>query len=312
MLASAGLGCIVYGLIEIPARGWDNPVVLIALGVGLFSLAAFIRVEATIASPMLPIEVFRSRTFSAANLLTFLLYMALGGALFFLPLNLIQAQGYSATGAGAALTPLIAIIFLLSRWAGGLIARYGPKGPLTLGPIVAAAGFALLGLPTVGGPYLTTFLPGIMVLGFGMVTTVAPLTTTVMSSVAPEQSGVASGINNAVARTAGLLAVAVLGIVVGIVFTEHLRLRLAERPLPDAVRASLFEQRAKWAGVQVPTGVAADLQAAIRHDIDESFVAAFRVAMFVSAALALLGSACAVLLVSSTPRSETVRRRIRE
>ena len=310
ILASAGLGGVVYGFIEIPARGWNDPVILVALAAGLLSLAAFVRVEATIASPMLPIDVFRSRTFSGANLLTFLLYGALGGALFFLPLNLIQVQRYSATGAGAALVPFITIMFVLSRWAGGLIARYGPKVPLVLGPIIAAAGFALLALPTIGGPYWSTFLPGIVVLGFGMVMTVAPLTTTVMSSVDPERSGVASGINNAVARTAGLMAVAVLGIVVGTVFSERLRLRLSDQPLPPDVRATLFAQRARWAGVQVPTGIDRDLQAAIRRDIDESFVAAFRVAMFASASLALLGAASAVLLVSSTPAAGTERRSI--
>jgi EmrB/QacA subfamily drug resistance transporter len=308
ILASAGLGGVVYGFIEIPARGWNDPVILVALAVGLLSLAAFVRVEATIASPMLPIDVFRSRTFSGANLLTFLLYAALGGALFFLPLNLIQVQGYSATGAGAALVPFITVMFVLSRWAGGLITRYGPKVPLVLGPIIAAAGFALLGLPTVGGPYWSTFLPGILVLGFGMVMTVAPLTTTVMSSVDPERSGVASGINNAVARTAGLMAVAVLGIVVGTVFSERLKLRLTDQPLPPDVRATLFAQRARWADVQVPTGLDRDVQAAIRRDIDESFVAAFRVAMFASASLALLGAASAVLLVGSTPASGTQRR----
>jgi EmrB/QacA subfamily drug resistance transporter len=307
LLASAGLGGLVYGLIEIPARGWNDPVILVALIVGLFLLAAFVRVEATIASPMLPIDVFRSRTFSGTNLLTFLLYAALGGAFFFLPLNLIQVQGYSATGAGAALMPLIAIMFVLSRWAGGLIARYGSKGPLIVGPIIAAAGFALLGLPAVGGRYWSTFLPGIVVLGFGMVITVAPLTTTVMSSVDAGQSGVASGINNAVARTAGLMAVAILGIVVGTVFSEQLRLRLADRPLPAAVRATLFEQQARWAGAEVPTSLTPELQITIRRDIEESFVTAFRVAMFTSAALAVLGAASAVLLVSATPAASAAR-----
>jgi EmrB/QacA subfamily drug resistance transporter len=311
MLASGGLGGIVYAFIEIPARGWNNPAILVALAVGLLSLAAFVRVEATIASPMLPIDVFRSRTFSGANILTLLLYAALGGTLFFLPLNLIQVQGYSATGAGAALVPLITVMFLLSRWAGGLVARYGPKAPLVAGPVIAAAGFALLGLPTIGGTYWGTFLPGIVVLGFGMVITVAPLTTTVMASVDPEQSGVASGINNAVARTAGLMAVAVLGIVVGTVFSERLRLRLSDRPLPPAVRATLYDQRARWAAVQIPGEIDPDLRVTIRRDIDESFVAAFRVAMLASAALALLGAGSAALLVGSTPETGTAWRRTR-
>ena len=302
MLASAGLGAIVYGLIEIPARGWSSPVILIALIGGVLSLGAFVWLEATVPSPMLPLGVFRSRMFSGTNLLTLLLYAALGGALFFLPLNLIQVQGYSATAAGAALVPLIAIMFTLSRWAGGLVARYGSRGPLILGPAIAAAGFALLGLPAVGGHYWSTFLPGIVVLGFGMVMTVAPLTTTVMSSVGQEQAGVASGINNAVARTAGLMAVAVLGIVVGTVFSNRLQTRLEGRPIPVAARQSLLDQRTKWAGAQVPADVSDGQRAVIRRDIDESFVAGFRVAMFASALLALLAAASAVLFVGSTQK----------
>jgi EmrB/QacA subfamily drug resistance transporter len=299
LLASAGLGAIVYALIEIPTRGWNDRVSVVAMVAGLAALALFLRREATVTAPMLPLDVFRSRTFSAANLLTFLLYAALGGALFFLPLNLIQVQGYSATAAGAALLPLIAIMFVFSRWAGGLIVRYGSKGPLVVGPLVAAAGFALLGLlPGVGGRYAGTFLPGIVVLGFGMVVTVAPLTTTVMSAVDTERSGIASGVNNAVARTAGLMAVAVLGLVVGTVFSSQLQTRLNARPLSPEVRTAVFEQRARWAGAQPPSTVDPSLRLAIRHDIAESFETAFRVAMLVSAGLALASAATALLVGS--------------
>ena len=190
-------------------------------------------------------------------------------------------------------------MFVLSRWAGGLTGQYGSRGPLILGPIIAAAGFGLLALPGVGGSVLEYVLPALVVLGFGMVITVAPLTTTVMSSVDATRSGVASGINNAVARTAGLIAIAVLGIVVGSVFGHHLRLRLADRPIPAAVRTAVIDQRGKWAGAQVPASIDRRLQLAIRRDIDESFVAAFRAAMLLSAALALLSGASAALLVAS-------------
>ena len=302
LLASAGLGAIVFGLIEIPARGWSSPATLIAVIGGALSLAAFVWLEATVPSPMLPLGVFRSRTFSGTNLLTLLLYAALGGALFFLPLNLIQVQGYSATAAGAALVPFITIMFALSRWAGGLVTRYGSRRPLIFGPAIAAAGFALLGVPSLGGHYWNTFLPGIVVLGFGMVITVAPLTTTVMSSVGEEQAGIASGINNAVARTAGLMAVAVLGIVVGTVFSGRLETRLAGRPISADVREAVLEQRTKWAGAQVPAGIGENARVEIRRDIDESFVAGFRVAMFASALLALLAAASAVAFVDSAPK----------
>jgi MFS family permease len=226
---------------------------------------------------MVPLHLFNSRNFSGANILTLLLYAALGGTFFFLPLNLIQIQGYSATAAGAALLPLIALMFSLSRWAGGLIDRFGPRLPLTIGPIVAAAGFALFAFPALSGNYWTSFFPAVVVLGLGMSITVAPLTTTVMSSVGEEQAGVASGINNAVSRTAGLLAIAVFGVVMLYAFSQTLAHRMNELQVDEQVKHSVYEERVKLAGVELPPNTDSATREKIKGAVAESFVFWIRV-----------------------------------
>jgi len=295
-----GLGALVYGLIESSQFGFGAQSVRAALFTAVVILASFTVIEARVSNPMLPFALFRSRTFGGANLLTLLLYGALGGSLFFLPLNLIQVQHYSATAAGAAFLPFVLIMFLLSRWAGGLVERYGPKIPLVVGPLIAALGFGLFILPGVNAGYWQNFFPAVVVLGAGMTITVAPLTTTVMNSAMQSRVGIASGINNAVARGAGLLAIAVLGIVMVHSFDHAMDQRLADRNVPPAEQESLKAQRNKLAAVSLPDGLDQTTKQLIGHAIAESFVHAFRVIMAIAATLAVVGAIVAWIFIGTT------------
>jgi len=226
-------------------------------------------------------------------MLTLLLYAALSVVMFLAPLNLIQVQRYTATAAGAALLPFPLIVFALSRWSGGLVARVGSRLPLTVGPAIVALGLALYARPGIGGTYWTTFFPAIVVLGFGMAVTVAPLTTTVMSAVDPRHAGVASGVNNAVSRVAGLLAIAVFGVVLARTFDAHVRPPLDRLALSLPAREGIDRELRKIAGAdvtQVPS-IPPSEQQAVRTIIDQGFVYAFRLVMIGAAGLALAAAA---------------------
>jgi EmrB/QacA subfamily drug resistance transporter len=297
MLIVIGLGLLTYGLIESSRSGFANFAVIGTLAGGTVVLLLLLGFEARAPNPMIPAALFRSRNFSGANLLTFLLYGALSGALFFFPLNLIQVQGYSATAAGAALLPFTLILFLLSRWGGGLVERLGAKTTLVIGPIIVAAGFVLFAFPSVGSNYWQTFFPAVVVLGLGMATSVAPLTATVMNAVSENRVGIASGINNAISRCAALLAIAAFGIVMLPVFDHSLDQRLAKLELSPKTRQLLDAERVKLAGATLPEEIAPPLRAAIRRDINDSFVEGFRYIMLVGAGLSVASAISSFVLI---------------
>jgi hypothetical protein len=289
-----GLGIVTFALVDSArARGTTRMLLLLALGAAV--LAAFIVVEAKSRTPMVPLTLFRSRTFTGTNLLTLALYAGLGGGLFFVPFELIQVQGYSPTAAGAAWLPFIVLVSAMSRWAGGLVVRLGARLLLVGGPLVAAAGFALLAAPGTGGSYWSTFFPGIVVLGLGMGLTIAPLTSSVMGAVDARHAGLASGINNAVSRAAGLLAIAALGVLLVTRFNTVLDRTLARMDLPADAVAALNAERAKLAAAEVPP--------ALHHVFVTSYLAGFRAVMIVSSALAALGAFFAFVFIEPRARS---------
>jgi EmrB/QacA subfamily drug resistance transporter len=213
---------ITFAFIEAPTLGWSSPAVLAMTLVGVVGLAAFLVRERTAASPMLPLSIFRSRQFSATNAVTFIVYAALTGATFLVPVELQIVNGYSPLESGLAFLPLTFIMLLLSARSGKLASQIGPRLQMSVGPIVCGAGFALLVFATHGSNYFVYVLPAVLVFGLGLAITVAPLTATAMSSAPPEQSGIASAVNNDTARFGGLLAVAVLPALAGITGTSYL------------------------------------------------------------------------------------------
>ena len=283
-LVTVGFGALTYGIIESS---------MASTGAGLALLAAFVVVEWRSASPLLPLELFRSRAFCGANLITLFLYSALAGSLFFVPMNLIQLQGYSAMQAGAAMIPTVIVLFLRSRWAGALADRIGPMRPLIVGPTIAACGFALFVIPGTDASYWSGFFPPFLVLGLGMAITVAPLTTTVMTAVDRDYSGVASGVNNAIDETAGLLAVAVFGLIMSHAFGAALERELPKAKVSPEVVQEIRQQESKLAAIEIPRALGTQQRQAVTRAIDASFLEGFRLLMGLGAVLSLLSAICA-------------------
>lgn len=289
LLAAATLGLLVYALVS-PGSTWRR-LALLALAVTLG--AAFLWRERRFAAPMLPLELFRARAFAGANLMTLLLYFALSGVLYFLPFNLIQVQGYTATQAGAAFLPFALIMGFGSTFAGDLIARANRRAILTAGPLIAAAGFAVLALPGVDAALVRDFLPGIVIMAVGMTLSVAPLTTVVMGSVSERQAGVASGTNNTAARLAGVLAVAALTALAVWLFADALAGRMRDAGVPPMLARPVLEGAGRLAELRAPAGTPAPMRTAITGAIAAAYVDTFRVLALICAALAAASGAVA-------------------
>jgi Major Facilitator Superfamily len=297
-LATLGLAGLVYALIESPSSGLGDPAVLAALALGAISLAAFVFAERRSAEPMVPPNLFRSREFDGANVVTLLFYMGHTGSLYFLPFLMMQVHGYSALVAGSAFLPFVAIALVLGRFSGKIALRYGTKVPLVIASLAAAMGFLMFAVAgTENGSYCIMFFPATVVQGLGMALAIAPLTASILDSVEGKYSGLASGVNNAVSRVAGLLAVLVLGALVHAAFSANLDARLEGMDLSDGTRGFMEAQKASLGAAKAPAGVDPGTSNRIEEAIDDSFVAGFRMAMVGSAALALAGALTAALFV---------------
>ena len=290
LLGTAGLSLITFSLMQWEAgRAYTH----LAGAIGLAFLLAFVFAESKATNPLMPLDLFRNLTFTGSNLVTFFLYAALSGALFYLPLNLIQIQGYSPSQAGGAMLPLVTTMFLLSRWAGGLITKYGPTLPLVAGPFIVASGYALLARPGVGGPYWKTYFPAMVVLGLGMTISVAPLTTVVMSSIGQRRAGTAAGINNAFSQTAALLALAICSPLFYRTFSHNLSVNLRQAGVSLQITEQAEHQKSRLGAIQMQEVFA-------KAAVDHSFVSAFRLI----ALLAGISAAAAGLTAAFTIRKE--------
>ena len=299
---TSGLALLVFGLIETPVAGIRSPRAWGSMVTGAMALAAFLFVERRAPAPMVPLGLFRRRTFAAVNLLTLLLYGALAAMFFFLPFVLIQARGYSPAASGASVLPLVIVVAALSRRAGAIADRIGPRLPLTIGPIVVGAGFLLVALLPPSASYAASLLPGLLVVGLGIGIAVAPLTTAVLNSVDRDDQGIASGINNAIARLAALLAVAGFGIVAIAAFDRELSRRLETARVAPEVRRQVEGERTRLGALEPPRNASPADARAVREGVAHGLESAFRDVNLLCAGLAFLGGACGAIGVRGKSR----------
>lgn len=295
-----GLALITFGFLKLPDTGFEDWVVVMSLIAGVLFLTAFIFIELKSNDPMIPLQLFTNKTFTGANLLTFFLYASLGAGILFLTLNMVQVQGYSQLQAGLTFLPFTILMITVSPLSGALTDKYGSKSLLIFGPAVAGVGLLLLSFvkQTAGfTEYWSTFFPGILVFGLGMSFTVAPLTTTVMGSVASHFSGTASGVNNAISRIAGVFANAIFGAIAILLFTTFMQKAIVDLPLSPKTKQAVMYQTVNLGDATVPKTINSVTRALIEKQYRYGFIAAYAVVMRVCALLAFLGAFMSVMFI---------------
>lgn len=287
---------ISYGLISVSDLGWSNPIIITSLIVGILSFIFFIFAERKVKEPLVPFHIFSSPLVVGANLATLFLYFALSGVIFFLVLNFQQVQHYSPIFAGLGMLPTVLLITFLSGTGGTIADKIGPRIPMIVGPFIVALGMASLILPGKNANYFIQFLPGLILFGLGMSLVIAPLTKSALS-VEEKYSGAASGVNNAVARVAGLLAVALLGVIVVAIFESQLSAKMASSQLPKPMQQQIMVQENKLGGISIPANFASSTKNVAQKTIEDAFVSGFRWAMTINATLAFLSSITAFFTI---------------
>lgn len=302
-LCALGLGGVVFALIEQSRLGWSDPAVALAGIGGVLALIAFTVHEMRAESPMMPLYLFKSRNFAVGNVATLTMYAGLSGALFFVALYLQQVAGYSALKAGASFLPLTAMTFFLARRFGALADKFGPRWFMGFGPVVAAVGLALLLRVDSRADYLSQLLPALLVFGLGLSMTVAPLTSTVLGAVEEKHAGVASGVNNAIARIAGLLAIAVLGAFVTSQFSSVVDSRLGGRPLSPTARAAVAEAKDRSLTTAPAARVPPPERPLVKGALEDASSSAFDVGLGIGAVLVLMGGLVSLVGIENPRRS---------
>ncbi|MEA2698211.1 MAG: hypothetical protein QOI66_2482 [Myxococcales bacterium] len=306
-LAGAGLcvlalGGVIFALIQQPTQGWGAPAIYLPLAGGLMAFAAFLLVERATAHPMLDFQLFRSRNFSAGNLATMAIYAGLTASTFVLTVFLQQVAHYSAVAAGLALVPVTLLMFALSPRFGHLAARHGPRLFMTLGPITAGVGFLLMTRLDARASYVAQVLPGVLVFGLGLAATVAPLTAAILGGVDQRHAGIASAINNAIARVAGLLAVAAIGALIAARFTAAIDENRATLRLLDAPARDFLQQaRRRPLDTSVPDGVTGQSRARVESMLEAASVEALHTGLRAMAALLVLGGVISAAGIRNPP-----------